>query len=312
MLFQYVENGWCVLVKWNYIGFARWRGGCWKFEIHPDPDSGTISKRKLMSFPPSGETILNICSASVSYYHPPSHHPHQPHQYHIHYQCYHLHSLRWPAHPSTAVHSQLGKSFVLFCFFSSYSSCSRYVYVILSPSSSSSLSPVSSQLLLHSQLWKSFCPLLLMLPTRLSCFHEHSHHPLLLPTKLFWTWRRLFSLGLQIKGSSSFWYLLTHGERFQPMRVLVKHCTQLALNKNDCNSKSESDLKTKLDLFWTFSPFSSTILTHHILSMFWVLNILIILIPFLLHLLRIVDTKNSLLALGPRKQNKILFSSAAH
>ena len=26
-----------------------------------------------------------------------------------------------------------------------------------------------------------------------------------------------------IKGSSSFWYLLTHGERFQPMRVLVKH-----------------------------------------------------------------------------------------
>ena len=32
-----------------------------------------------------------------------------------------------------------------------------------------------------------------------------------------------FSLGLQIKGSSSFWYLLTHGERFQPMRVLVKH-----------------------------------------------------------------------------------------
>ena len=38
-------------------------------------------------------------------------------------------------------------------------------------------------------------------------------------------WRRLFSLGLQIKGSSNFWYLLTHCEIFQPMRVLrlVKH-----------------------------------------------------------------------------------------
>ena len=31
-----------------------------------------------------------------------------------------------------------------------------------------------------------------------------------------------------IKGSSSFWYLLTHGERFQPTRVLIKHWTLFA------------------------------------------------------------------------------------
>ena len=31
------------------------------------------------------------------------------------------------------------------------------------------------------------------------------------------------------------------------MRALVKHSTQSALNKNDCNSESESDLKTELD-----------------------------------------------------------------
>ena len=59
-------------------------------------------------------------------------------------------------------------------------------------------------------------------------------------------WRWLFSLGLQIKGSSSFWYLLTHGERFQPTRALIKHWTQLASNTNDCNSESESR-KWKLD-----------------------------------------------------------------
>ena len=61
-----------------------------------------------------------------------------------------------------------------------------------------------------------------------------------------WIWRWLFSLGLQIKGSSSFWYLLTHGERFQPTRALIKHWTQLASNTNDCNSESESR-KWKLD-----------------------------------------------------------------
>ena len=60
------------------------------------------------------------------------------------------------------------------------------------------------------------------------------------------SWRWLFSLGLQIKGSSSFWYLLTHGERFQPTRALIKHWTQLASNTNDCNSESESR-KWKLD-----------------------------------------------------------------
>ena len=165
----------------------------------------------------------------------------------------------WGAHLSTAVHSQLGESFVLFCFFSSYSFCSRYLYgicykiTIIMLVIISNVSPLVrpfSTAAPFSTLEK-FCPLLLMLPTRLSCFSQHSHHPLLLSTKLFWT--------------------------FSP-----------------------------------FSSFSSTTAVHHIVPMFWVLNILIILIPFLLHLLRIVDTKNSLLALGPRKQNKILFSSAAH
>ena len=65
-----------------------------------------------------------------------------------------------------------------------------------------------------------------------------------------------------IKGSSSFWYLLTHGERFQPTRVLIKHWTLFAWNKNNCNSESESD-KNKTE---TTSPSPPTSLNPSLLS----------------------------------------------
>ena len=73
-------------------------------------------KENLCLFPPSGETILNIGSAAVYSQH--LHHSHPPHQSYIHDQCHHrcLHSSRRPSLNcwSTALHSQLGKSFVLF------------------------------------------------------------------------------------------------------------------------------------------------------------------------------------------------------